>query len=337
MILGFISKWAPFRVDALGIITILGAEEVDVAVGRLIANALVEYLPLLGAFAVAGNRFVRPLPGFTLYSISDGIMATDVAGWLSRWLSMQKLRWNTTTLIWAVRQSKPRRRAFWSPSSEEILALSVGLVTNFGLLVLTILVEDWFGLANALAMIVSVYVRWYLVRQHREYLDREAEKIVVMGGENSDFVKAFCLLADGRAVTLLAPRGLVVNCFLTTPRPFDNFLYNATRAVGWLAFGCQVICIGQATLFIQILTIVIMLTATVLYVRGIGCEDHHVAGRILVHRDEPEEKLDSRTLAYARLEMSDEEEASMLAWALMPQRSNTTWWEKYRRLKESGP
>lgn len=114
MILSSVRKWSPFRIDALGLVTILGAEEVDKAVGRLIENPWVEYLPLLAAFVVAGNRFVQPSSGYVIYNISDGVMATDVAGWLSRWLGAQKLNWSNTTLIWGVRQNT---RSVWQTNT----------------------------------------------------------------------------------------------------------------------------------------------------------------------------------------------------------------------------
>ena len=55
--------------------TLLGASEMDEALG-----GLVRYLSLLGAFVIAGNDIVKPIPGFTLYNVSDGIQATDIAG-----------------------------------------------------------------------------------------------------------------------------------------------------------------------------------------------------------------------------------------------------------------
>lgn len=38
----------------------------------------------------------------------------------------------------------------------------------------------------------------------------------------------------------------------------------------------------------------------------------------------------SRGPAYARMAMSEAEEQSMVSWGLMPQRSNTKWWKRYR-------
>ncbi|KAF8246157.1 hypothetical protein K440DRAFT_685659 [Wilcoxina mikolae CBS 423.85] len=86
MLLGYLETWAPFRIDALGLVTMIGASEIDVAVVRLVRNRFTECLPLLGAYIFAGNNFTKPIPGFFLYNISDGIVATDMTGWFARWL-----------------------------------------------------------------------------------------------------------------------------------------------------------------------------------------------------------------------------------------------------------
>ena len=319
-----IRKWDPFRIDALGLVTMLGSEEVDRSIGRLIENPWAEYLPLLGAFVVAGDRFARPIPGFVVYNVSDGIMATDVAGWFSRWLSTQELNWNTTFFIWGSRQNPQR---VWR---RRTLPISIGLIINSGLIILAILVRDWFGFINAIALATSVLVRWYLIKQHRDFLDQEASNL---SGSDLTSVKILCHLADGRAVTLLAPRGVVKSCFLTTPRSRMKNLYDTVRALGWLGFGCHVICIGQSTLFIQILTVVIMVTATVLHVRGFGCNDLQLGRRTEIYRVDSPHDDDRRTIAYIRLGLSREEEKNMLAWSLFPQRSNHQWWQNYENLR----
>lgn len=78
MLLNYLVSWAPFHIDALGIVTFLGAEQIDQAVGRLARNRFTSCLPLLGAYKIAGNDIVKPIPGFTLYNITDGILATDL-------------------------------------------------------------------------------------------------------------------------------------------------------------------------------------------------------------------------------------------------------------------
>ena len=324
MMLAGVATWSPFRIDALGLVTMLGTEEVDSAVGRLIENPWVEYLPMLGAFVLAGNRFTQPKSGNVLYNISDGIMATDVAGWLSRWLAAQDLAWNTTTCVWSVSQN-PR-----SSLRNRLPALMIGCLLNSGLVALSVLVNDWFGFANALSMVTSVFVRSYLVQQNQASLDRKA---CSLQGRDRDPVKTFCLLADGKAVTLLAPRGMVTKCFLTTPQPESPRLYSIVRYLGWMAFTCHIICIGQSTLFMQILTVVLMVVATVVQVRGIDCDELQLGRHISIYRKNQCPGKDTRTIAYTRLELSSDEEATMLSWSLFPQLSNQRWWDHYKGLK----
>ncbi len=85
-LLDYLMSWEPFHISALAIITLLGAEEVDRAVGRFANAGITAALPLLGAFRLAGNNFVQPIPGFVLYNVSDGITTTDLTGWFCRWL-----------------------------------------------------------------------------------------------------------------------------------------------------------------------------------------------------------------------------------------------------------
>ncbi|KAL9617162.1 MAG: hypothetical protein Q9160_008016 [Pyrenula sp. 1 TL-2023] len=303
----------------------LGAEEVDRAIGRLVGNPFADFLPLLGAFVVAGNRFVQPVPGIVLYNISDGIMATDVSGWLTRWLMKQELQWNTSTYIWGSRQID---RSYWQ---ENVQALTIGAVLNAGLLVLTIFVNDWFGFANTTALILSVAVRWYMIDQNRAFLDKTVKDL---DKTQLEFVKVFCILPDGRAVTLHAPRGMVRMAFLTRPRPYGALQYTACRTIGWIAFGLHVICIGQATLFIQILTVFIMVSATTTCILGVGSDEHKIGRKIHVHLVTDEGIEDRRTVSYARLGLSDDEDRSMLAWGLFPQSSNERWWHDYQQLKK---
>ena len=103
-----IKQWNPFKIDALGLITLLGADEVNQSIGTLQRRRFTEYLPLLAAFIVAGDRFNSEQPGFALYNITDGITTTELKGWFTRWLTAQKIRTGTTVFRWHVRE-KPHR------------------------------------------------------------------------------------------------------------------------------------------------------------------------------------------------------------------------------------
>ncbi|KAK5948667.1 hypothetical protein OHC33_010270 [Knufia fluminis] len=91
-------EWSPFKLDALGLITLLGTPEVDQAIGQLTDNTWCEYLPFLAANVVAADSFTKPSPGYQLFNITDGIRALDLNGWFTRWLEQQDLQYVTTVI-----------------------------------------------------------------------------------------------------------------------------------------------------------------------------------------------------------------------------------------------
>ena len=91
------SEKSTFSIDALGLVTLLGAEEVNQSVGHLQRRRYTEYLPLLAAFVIAGNRFTAEQPGFVIYNLTDGITSTELKGWFTRWLMSQNVN-NATTV-----------------------------------------------------------------------------------------------------------------------------------------------------------------------------------------------------------------------------------------------
>ena len=58
-----IKNWSPFKIDALGIVTLLGADAVRKSLGRLVYSPF-EYLPLLAGHIFADNSVMEPIPGF---------------------------------------------------------------------------------------------------------------------------------------------------------------------------------------------------------------------------------------------------------------------------------
>jgi hypothetical protein len=92
-------KWDPFHIDALGIITLLGADEVSHAFGSLATNRYTSFLPTVGAYVFVSNSFTTPIPGFQVYNVDDSIYTTDVPGWFARWLLNQKVKTNATKYV----------------------------------------------------------------------------------------------------------------------------------------------------------------------------------------------------------------------------------------------
>ncbi|KAF8246156.1 hypothetical protein K440DRAFT_371663 [Wilcoxina mikolae CBS 423.85] len=181
-------------------------------------------------------------------------------------------------------------------------------------------------------MAVSILVRRIMVGQNRAALDLATSK----GMQSSDeIVKTFCTIPTGQAVTVMAPRGVVIHCLLTNPRPPNPPLYNAVRALSWLGFGCHVISLGMSTLFSQILSVILLLVSTVLVARRVGDDEERIGTSMILKHEEPGGK-DFRSAAYARLQLSEKEEDSMVAWNLFPQRSNEKWWKCYRESQATG-
>ncbi|KXG46582.1 protein of unknown function DUF218 [Penicillium griseofulvum] len=168
-----LNSWARgtgLQIDALGLVTLLGAEEMDRSIGQLVPSLYLKYLPLLGAFVVAGNRFTTKKPGFVLYNISAGIMTTELAGWFSRWLQTQDFKQVRSIVTWKVME-RPRR---WK---EFIVGfLLVGLPVHGMLIAVTVLGADWWGFANVIAMSISVAVRCIMVAQNQAGINANIRK-----------------------------------------------------------------------------------------------------------------------------------------------------------------
>ena len=324
MILAVLASWAPFKIDALGLVTILGTTELDLALGSLVYNRLTEFLPLLAAFLIAGNNIVSPVPGFAVHNITDGILATDIAGWFARWLLCQEFVWNTTEL--RVELDVDRRSRLQGKTPAVVLGvLGIGAV-----IVLPVLTADWFGLVNGVAMAVSVLVRWVIMAQNRDAINRAA-----LAGfkSSSEVVKTFWTIPNGKAVTIYLPRGVLTSCLLTTPRPPNPQIYKAARVVGWMAFACHLVILGMTALVNQLITVFILVSATLLASWRIGVDEIHLASHLNITRFDHPEAKDTRTSAYLRLNLSATEEENCLAWSLLPQKTNQEWWRTYRMLR----
>jgi len=195
-----VRDWKPFQIDALGLVTLLGADEVNQSVGTLQHRRFTEYLPLLAAFVIAGDRFVTEQPGFVLYNLTDGITSTELKGWFTRWLMSQRVNNATTVLTWHTNTELPDWRDRTAP------ILSFMLVVP--LLVITVLVGDWYGVGNAVAIIISIVTRVYLLSHRRKVRDLDAK------GKGGVDLKELCVIrSDGKMVTCKAPQS-VLNTFV---------------------------------------------------------------------------------------------------------------------------
>lgn len=324
MLLHYLQNWQPFRIDALGIVTLLGAEQVNRAIGRLVSNPITDYIPLLAAFVVAGDSFSDPIPGFQLYNVSDGIVAGDIAPWFSRWILTQNVSWNSTYLSLGF-MGKDRGRRPWTT----LVSLVFGVMVLGTLFVVALLMSDWWGLANTASMAVSVIVRRYVLHERAKGLRRgwcaESDERWA-----TTPVKVLLITPAGQAITIFTLRGVVTEVLLTESKVQHKSIYAAVRMLGWIGFGGHVVSLGMASLVNQLLTIVVLLSSTWITTFGIGTDSSVVAGNLKIERFEEDLGQESRARVYHRLEMSKEEEELMIRWCLMPSRSKADWWTRYQ-------
>ncbi|KAF2814165.1 uncharacterized protein BDZ99DRAFT_554506 [Mytilinidion resinicola] len=317
-----LAKWAPFKIDALGLVTLLGVREVDQAIGKLTYHRYLEFLPLLGAHVVAGNAYLKPIRGFELYNLTDEIKATDASGWFARWIlghsrrEVQKAR----TVIRITDEESKKEKPGWVNRSSVMGAFVLCV-----LVVLPALIGDWWGLSNGIFIATSIVVRWFLLQQVRSVLDQIIDDMKERNGQK---VKVLMVLPTGSAVTICATRGIIL-ALLTSPSQL------AVRCIGWAAFVGNALTLGSPSLFYQMICIVIQAVATMLYTWG-HCEERFEIGsrlKLEIDKEPPSIIEDNRHTAYARLNLSETEENCMVTWALASQRGNGGWWLKYFKRK----
>ena len=326
----YVLKWQPFRIDALGLVTMIGSEQVNTVVGRLVTSRYTEYLPLVGAFVLASNQFTEAISGFELYNLRARIKTTDLAGWFQRWCLAQDFKRSSSIVRWTIQDE---RETLWRSRLDTLLASLISIVANGALVALTVLQGDWWGLANAISMIVSVLVRVYLTNQNRTALDALASKHADADKKVDDRAWFLVLLNDAKLVTMTATPDLIKDCFIDKPVPPNKRLYNITRNIGWIAFTAHVISIGTSGLATQLVTIFLIIVPTVLTIFKVGCDESLIGSRLKARIETIEQCSEKRMDTYINLRLSETEERSMLEWSLMPHKDNTGWWQQYNSKK----
>ena len=314
-----LNSWAEgtrLKIDALGLVTMLGAAEMDESIGRLVASPWLQFLPLLGAFVVAGDQFTERRPGGTLYSISAGMTTTETAGWFSRWVKTQGFETVRTRIRWEVGQRPPR----WNTLLIGFLVF--GLPLNGMLIALTVLSGDWWGFANALSMTASIPVKLLLVHLNCRAIDANIEQaeralprliaefereLAVFQTETEAYeaemarrrdqagpqstppplppvrpvnpngpAKLLLVTVDSRAISMRVEEYLVRNIFPADPGIRHQRLYSAASYLGWAAFAVHVLSLGMAAMPAQIFTILLLIIPTILTRFQVGCEDFRI-------------------------------------------------------------
>ncbi|KAL5334165.1 hypothetical protein BJX70DRAFT_378999 [Aspergillus crustosus] len=268
----FLHEWQPFKIDALGLVTLLGAQDVDNAIGRLVPSQWLEYMPLLAGYVIASDQFRQKKPAFNWYNISSGIHTTDISGWFSRWLMAQDFADTRSIVWWEVSHShRGRRRGVHC-----LIAAAVSCCTTGMLIALAVLSRDWYGVANALSLSVSIVVRAYILQANRAAIDaaiHEVEKNSEKGESWDHHVKTLLILPTSNVVTVMVPENLIRSVFVCNPTPRRAWLYQLAQGIGWIAFGIHVVCLGMAQLASQLCTTALLILSTVLVCYRVGCDD----------------------------------------------------------------
>jgi hypothetical protein len=333
-----ILNWSPFRIDALGIITMIGAEQVDASVGRLVRSRFVEYLPLLGAYIFASAQFADAKSGFAIYNLTAAIMTTDLAGWFSRWCSAQNFERSHSVVRWRIDESTTEEMKWWERPQrvDALISICIGAIINACLLIIAALQGDWWGLANAASMVISVLVRAYVLKQNRDGLDRAVDDVVHKPMINATEEKILVVLADAKMVTMYVPSNITYSCFISKPSIKNKKAYYGVRMVGWTGFTVQVVALGMSGLATQLITVFLMIISTVMTHYGIGCDDSIIGRRLRAEQYDLGPGRARRQDVYVALNLEKHEEDSMLAWNLMPHRTSPgakDWWAAYEKKK----
>lgn len=317
---GFLSKWVPLNFPALGFFALFAPKEMDTAIGNLSPSYATEYLPVLGSYTVAKDDFAASQPGFVLYNLTDGIVTTDVSAWFTRWLMSSPLTYTSTI----IRLKRDGRSWPW------LLTLGSFSVA-WNVLTLPLLValntSDVWGMTNVAVMAAAVLVRQLMISQRRSFIDRTIEE---SHDEPNSEVKLFLTLPNGKAVTVLAPRNLVMNCILTDSRPTDPCYYYLLRIICWVLLAAQFVTLSMSSLPVQIISICVLLLGTYLTAIHFTTEPEYIGSRLRLETDHRDASW-SRSHVYARLDMTKDEEDAMVNWSLLPQRSNKFWWDRYEK------
>lgn len=349
------SENSTFQIDALGLVTLLGADEVNLAVGTLQRRRFTEYLPLLAAYVIAGNRFTLEQPGFVIYNLSQGITSTELKGWFSRWLMSQMVENATTVLTWEPKKKPaPGVSLFTS-----LIAPIFSFILVAPLVVFTFLMGDWYGVGNSAAIVFSIFTRAYLLWELRHARDKAASGSGTKPGENED-QDLFVVRSDGKMITCKAPAS-VVKTFVKDCPIHRKFYYKQARRIGWLALGGHICVLGMCTLFTQIYTVVLLVLSTWALSSDFGFDIQRkkkdVNGRdVLVipfnsdwdviksnpARDRAKDQRaagktlgdwDRRQIAWAHFGPNKEQTDMMNRWNLFPDTANKPWWNAYDSLK----
>ena len=319
-----VRDWAPFKIDALGIVTILGAGQVDQAVGRLSRNRFIDHLPFLALNVVAGDDINEPQPGYAVYNFSDAIMTSQLAPWFTRWLAAQEMM-QCSSMIQIAYDSDDPSFSRW----DNALSILISSVVLVSMVLFAGFTRDWWALVNAVSLIISVICRRLILHWLIHSIDMAVDTVPEHDPARTR-VKCLVQFPDGKALTLFTTRGILTKILLPRPEPLHHRCYSVARYIAWLCFGFHVISLGMSALASQLATVVVLLLSTALLVFRVFAVDDCIGSKMRVRRCDAKGQRESYSRTYSRLKLTEDEESSLVAWNLAPHWTNNDWWNKYR-------
>ncbi|KAF6228974.1 hypothetical protein HO133_007087 [Letharia lupina] len=319
-----VKNWAPFKIDALGLVTLLGAGPVDQAVGRLSRNRFVDHLPFLALNVVAGDDINQAQPGYAVYNFSDAVVTSQLAPWFTRWLAAQDVT-QCSSFLHLAYDAKGASFSRW----DNALSIIVSSVVLVSMVLLAGLTEDWWAFVNAVSLIISVMCRRCILHELVHSIDTAVGTVPEHDPARIG-VKCLVQFPDGKALTLFTSRGILTKVLLPRPVPLHHRRYHLARYIAWLCFGVHVISLGMSALASQLATVVVLLLSTALLVFRVFAVEDRIGSKMRVRRFDDQEGHGSYRRTYSRLKLTGTEEQSLVAWNLAPQRTNVDWWNKYR-------
>lgn len=357
--------WSSFKLDALGLITLLGAEEVDIAIGQLTRSTWCEFLPIMASNIVAADKFRKPIPGYGWYQITDGFTSKYVSSWFARWLQAQHLASNSSVIH--VRETTKAEKEQYD--QHHCLGLLIGFVLCGGIFVTAIVSYRATGLLamhliNVFFLLLTIASRVHNLRVVRRALDRvvrkECEKRDKPEHSKNTECKVWLTLPSAQYCTVRGPRKLM-NVLLTEPELTlkEQKHYSWSRVVCWAAFAGHAVTLGSTSLTYQIICVVIMIVSTFAFIarplHDVGehngkwalcfasllsrsLENSLRIGnelRFLIADPADVDGMSGHSAAYARLDLSAPEEKMMMNWGLMFDESAVGWWVNYYQRKQN--
>jgi hypothetical protein len=157
-------------------------------------------------------------------------------------------------------------------------------------------------------------------------------------GTKEKEVNLYITLPNGVRATATTTTGIVQDCLLTEARPRSPGVHMAARTVCWLAFGVHAVTLGMACLTVQLFLVTLTLAFSVAMVQGRYADGHdssetRIGGRLVI-KQRNDGGAGSNASVFALLDLTEEEEETMVDWAIYPTRRNKVWWSTFKLFKE---